>query len=524
MPVLLLSMLVLLFSWTAAHLFAVPTTYFIRATHLYNIPVFQALGPRAGKKAVNYLRKLMFAAILIVLGLLLAAVLGIQPIYLAWKSYIQNFVDFELTQTLMSGLLDNLVLALGIFIVVQTIAFVNEFFPRLYALIEKWRHTRFHVLHFKSLELVTPDQITDGLISLARYTQIGLNLILGLTGLTFGLSFFPGTQTIVSSVVDKFGEMLLRAGQSALSYLPNLLTLIFIVVVTRYLLKLLRFFHDGIHSKKIKIAGLHQELAGPTFQLLRFMVFALALVAAYPFLPGSNSPVFRGITIFVGFLLSLGSTSLVTNIVSGIVLTYTRGLRIGDRVKIGGTVGDVLERTLLVTRIRTIKNVVVTIPNGMVLNNEIINYNAPMLEEGLILNTTVTIGYDVPWRKVHDLLIQAALGTRDILSDPKPFVFQTSLDDYYVSYELNAYTHVPERMAMIYSELHQNIQDWFNEAGVEIMSPGYTAYREGNEVTIPVEYRRHEPVPALMPERFGGVDTTPIKKSNGKKGSNSLFP
>jgi small-conductance mechanosensitive channel len=362
------------------------------------------------------------------------------------------------------------------------------------------------------------------LISLARYTQIGLNLILGLTGLTFGLSFFPGTQTVVSSVVDKFGEMLLRAGQSALSYLPNLLTLIFIVVVTRYLLKLLRFFHDGIHSKKIKIAGLHQELTGPTFQLLRFMVFALALVAAYPFLPGSNSPVFRGITIFVGFLLSLGSTSLVTNIVSGIVLTYTRGLRIGDRVKIGGTVGDVLERTLLVTRIRTIKNVVVTIPNGMVLNNEIINYNAPMLEEGLILNTTVTIGYDVPWRKVHDLLIQAALGTRDILSDPKPFVFQTSLDDYYVSYELNAYTHVPERMAMIYSELHQNIQDWFNEAGVEIMSPGYTAYREGNEVTIPVEYRRHEPVPALMPERFGGVDTTPIKKSNGKKGSNSLFP
>jgi small-conductance mechanosensitive channel len=524
MPVLLLSMLVLLFSWTAAHLFAVPTTYFVRATHLYNIPVFQALGPRAGKKAVNYLRKLMFAAILIVLGLLLAAVLGIQPIYLAWKSYIQNFVDFELTQTLMSGLLDNLVLALGIFIVVQTIAFVNEFFPRLYALIEKWRHTRFHVLRFKSLELVTPDQITDGLISLARYTQIGLNLILGLTGLTFGLSFFPGTQTVVSSVVDKFGEMLLRAGQSALSYLPNLLTLIFIVVVTRYLLKLLRFFHDGIHSKKIKIAGLHQELTGPTFQLLRFMVFALALVAAYPFLPGSNSPVFRGITIFVGFLLSLGSTSLVTNIVSGIVLTYTRGLRIGDRVKIGGTVGDVLERTLLVTRIRTIKNVVVTIPNGMVLNNEIINYNAPLLEEGLILNTTVTIGYDVPWRKVHDLLIQAALGTRDILSDPKPFVFQTSLDDYYVSYELNAYTHVPERMAMIYSELHQNIQDWFNEASVEIMSPGYTAYREGNEVTIPVEYRRHEPVPALMPERFGGVDTTPIKKSNGKKGSNSLFP
>jgi small-conductance mechanosensitive channel len=524
MPVLLLSLLVLLFSWTAAHLFAVPATYLVRATHLYNIPVFRSLSPRAGKKAVGYLRKLFFAAILVVLGLLLAAVLGIQPIHALWKEYIQNFVDFELTQILMSGLLDNLVLALGIFVVVQTITFINEFFPRLYKLIENWRHTRFRVIRFRSLELVTPDQITDGLIALARYTQIGLNLILALTGLTFGLSFFPGTQGVVSGMLEKFGEILAGAGETILSYLPNLFTLIFIVIATRYTLKLLRFFHEGIHTKKIRIAGLHPELTEPTFQLLRFMILALALVAAYPFLPGSDSPVFRGITIFVGFLLSLGSTSLVTNIVSGIVLTYTRGLRIGDRVKIGGTVGDVLERTLLVTRIRTIKNVVVTIPNGMVLNNEIINFNAPMLEEGLILNTTVTIGYDVPWRKVHDLLIQSALATRDIIADPKPFVLQTSLDDYYVSYELNAYTHAPERMAMIYSELHQNIQDWFNEANVEIMSPGYTAYREGSELTIPAQYRNHGPVPVLMPQRFEKVDTTPARKMPAKKNGNGLFP
>ena len=524
MPVLLLSIFVLLFSWTAAHLFAVPTTYLVRTTHLYNLPVFQALSPRAGKKAVSYLRKLIFAAILILLGLLLAAVLGIQPIHLLWKSYIQNFMDFELTQTLMSGLLDNLVLALGIFIISQTIAFVNEFFPRLYAILEKWRYTRFHVLRFKSLELVTPDQITDALLSLARYSHIGLILLLSLTGLTFALSLFPGTHGFISSLITMLGEILTGAGQAILGYMPNLFKLILIVVATRYVLKLLRFFHDGIHSKKIKIAGLHPELNQPTFQLLRFMVVALALVAAYPFLPGSDSPVFRGITIFVGFLLSLGSTSLVTNIVSGIVLTYTRGLRIGDRVKIGQTVGDVLERTLLVTRIRTIKNVVVTIPNGMVLNNEIINYNAPMLEEGLILNTTVTIGYDVPWRKVHDLLIHAALATRDILSDSKPFVLQTSLDDYYVSYELNAFTHAPERMAMIYSELHQNIQDWFNEAGVEIMSPGYTAFRDGDEVTIPAPYRNHGPVPVLIPQRFGAVDTTPIRKPGENKGGNSLFP
>jgi small-conductance mechanosensitive channel len=524
MPVLLLSMFVLLFSWTTAHLFAVPMIYFVRAAHLYSVPVFQAFSPQAGKKAVPYLRKMIFAAILILLGLLLAAILGIQPIYTIWKSYIQNFVDFELTQTLISGLLDNVMLALGIFVVSQTITFINDFFPRLYELLGKWRHTRFHVLRFKSLELVTPDQITDGLLSLARYSQIGLNILLGLTGLTFALSFFPGTQGFISGLLERLGEMLTGAGETVIGYLPNLFTLILIAFVTRYTLKFLRFFYDGIHSQKIKIAGLHQELTEPTFQLLRFLILALALVAAYPFLPGSNSPVFRGITIFVGFLLSLGSTSLVTNIVSGIVLTYTRGLRIGDRVKIGGTVGDVIERNLLVTRIRTIKNVVVTIPNGMVLNNEIINYNAPMLEEGLILNTTITIGYDTPWRKIHDLLIQAALATRDIISDPKPFVLQTSLDDYHVSYELNAYTHAPERMATIYSELHQNIQDWFNEAGVEIMSPGYIAYRDGGETTIPAQYQHHGPVPILMPQRFGKVDTTPARKVTEKKNGNRLFP
>ena len=524
MPVLLLSILVLLFSWTAAHLFALPTTYFVRATHLYNVPVFQALSPGVGKKAVSYLRKLFFAAILILLGMLLAAVLGIEPVYLAWKSYIQNFVDFELTQTLMSGLLDNVMLALGIFVVFQIITFINEFFPRLYRLLDTWRHTRFHVIRFKSLELVTPDQITDGLISLTRTTQIGLNLILGLTGLTFALSFFPGTHGFISSVIDKLGKVLLDAGETAIGYLPNLFTLALIVIVTRYTLKLLTFFHEGINSKKIKVAGLHQELTAPTFQLLRFMIVALALVAAYPFVPGSDSPVFRAITIFVGFLLSLGSTSLVTNIISGVVLTYTRGLRIGDRVKIGGTVGDVIERTFLVTRIRTIKNVVVTIPNGMVLNNEIINYNAPMVDEGLILNTTVTIGYDVPWRQVHDLLIHAAIATCDIQSAPKPFVLQTSLDDYYVSYELNAYTHAPERMAVIYSELHQNIQDWFNEAGVEIMSPGFTAYRDGDESTIPAQYQNPGPIPVLTAQRFEKVDTTPIKKVLENKKVNELFP
>jgi small-conductance mechanosensitive channel len=489
MLALLLSLFILLLSWMTAHFVAIPLAYVIRRTRLEDRLFYPSVQPLQNTQRQPILRGLIFAIILVLLDVTLAAMLGLEPVHLMWKNYIQNFVDFELTQTVLSGLLDDLVLFLGVFIIFQTIRFINVFFPRLYGMLDTWRQTRFHVLRLKSLELLTPDQITDFLISLTRYMQIGLNLLLGAIGFTFILSFFPGTQGFIFSLIKTLLDVLSWIGQAALNLLPNLFTLLVIVIVTRYTLKLLGFLYHGFQLGKIKIAGLHPELAEPTYQLLRFFVVALALVTAYPYIPGSDSPVFRGITIFAGALLSLGSTSLVTNIISGVVLTYTRGLRIGDRVKIGDTVGDVVERTLLVTRVRTIKNVVITIPNGMVLNNEIINYSAQSMQGELILNTTVTIGYDVPWRQVHQLLIRAARATGDILTEPEPFVLQTSLDDYYVSYELNAYTCLAHKMALIYSELHQNIQDSFNEAGVEIMSPGYTAFRDGNAITIPVHYR-----------------------------------
>lgn len=481
-----LSIFALLFSWAVAYLFAVPLAFLFQSSGLINVPVIRVFRPMKRNIRAKGLQKLLFVSILVALTLLLSVLLDTKPALQLWTNYFQNFMDYAPTQTLMTGLLSNLILALGLFVICQIILFTNQLFPRLYAILQGWRNTRFHVIKLKSMELVTPDQITDFLLSLSRYIQVGLNLILMVTGFTYMLSFFPGTQSFALGIIESLYVIFHGFGATILSFVPNLITLLFIVVATRYTLKLLRFFHNGIQNNRIKIFGLHKELAEPTYQLLRFLTIALAIVAAYPYLPGSNSPVFRGITIFAGFLLSLGSTALVTNIVSGVVLTYTRGLRIGDRVKIGSTTGDVVERTMLVTRIRTIKNVVVSIPNSMVINNEIINYSALKSKEGLILNTTVTIGYDVPWRKVNDLLIHAALATRDIQDTPKPFVLQTSLDDYYVSYELNAHTSDPKRMAMIYSELHQNIQDHFNNADVEIMSPAYTAYREGNQSTIAV--------------------------------------
>jgi small-conductance mechanosensitive channel len=171
---------------------------------------------------------------------------------------------------------------------------------------------------------------------------------------------------------------------------------------------------------------------------------------------------------------------------AGIVLTYTSAFKLGDRVKVGDAFGDVIGTSLLATRIRTIKNEEVTVPNSIALGTPVTNYTREAATRGLILHTTVTIGYSAPWRKVHDLLIEAADSTPGILRDPAPFVWQTTLNDFFVTYEINAYTASPSDMIDIYAALHARIQDVFAAAGVEIMSPHYTAFRDGSGATIPV--------------------------------------
>ncbi len=207
------------------------------------------------------------------------------------------------------------------------------------------------------------------------------------------------------------------------------------------------------------------------------------IIVIFPYLPGNESPVFRGVSVFLGFLFTFGSAGSLSNIIAGLVLTYMRLFKIGD------VVGDVVEKSLLVTRVRTIKNEIISIPNSTVMSSHTINYSSEAVGKGLILHTTVTIGYDVPWKKMHKALIAAAGKTDMLLREPEPYVLQTSLDDFYVSYQINAYTKEPNKQASIYSQLHQNIQDCCNEAGIEIMSPHYRAMRDGNMTTVPVDYQ-----------------------------------
>jgi len=222
--------------------------------------------------------------------------------------------------------------------------------------------------------------------------------------------------------------------------------------------------------------------------LLRVIIIAFALIFVFPYIPGSDSEAFKGVSIFFGVLFSLGSTSAISNIVAGVVITYMRPFKVGDRVEVGETIGDIVERSLLVTRIRTTKNMDVTIPNSSILGNHIINFSKNAIDDvGIILHTSVTIGYDVTSDAVIKALMEGAKKTELVLSEPKPFVLIKSLDDFYVNYEINVYTKSPDKSALIYSMLHENLKNELHAAGIEILSPHYQAMRDGNVLTVPPE-------------------------------------
>jgi small-conductance mechanosensitive channel len=308
--------------------------------------------------------------------------------------------------------------------------------------------------------------------------------------LTITFGFFSSTRQISHAMTKWFFSQLEFLAQSALDYLPNLLVVAVIALVTNYLIRVLRLIFGEIRKGKLKIRGFYPDWAEPTEKLIRILVLALAVIVAFPYLPGAKSPAFRGISIFLGVLLSLGSSSAVANAIAGVILTYMRSYLIGDWVQIGETTGEVTEKNLLVTRVLTPKAEIITIPNATVMNGAVKNYSVEAKKNGVIFHTTVTIGYDAPWRTVHQLLINAASATKHVLQHPAPFILQTGLSDFYAAYELNAYTDVPREMLNIFSDLHQNIQDKFNEAGVEICSPHYSSLRDGNVIAIPEQYVR----------------------------------
>ena len=310
------------------------------------------------------------------------------------------------------------------------------------------------------------------------------------------LQVLPWSRPLARLIYRYVSEPIRTLWLGLLSYVPNLFYLAIIAVTTFLVLRVVHFVFKEIEVGNIRLASFPDDWAEPTYKLVRTLLLAVAFVGAFPYIPGSQTPAFQGISLFLGLLVSLSSSSALSNIIAGTILTYTRAFRVGDIVRIGETFGEVTVKRLLVTHVRTYKNVVVSIPNSLILTTQVLNYTTLAAERGLVAHSSVTIGYDAPWRKVHELLIAAALKTEGVLADPPPFVLQTALNDFSVSYEINAYVSSPVPLPRTYSALHANIQEAFNEAGVEIMSPNYFALRDGNQATTP---RQHLPADYVAP-------------------------
>ncbi|MNJ96697.1 Mechanosensitive channel MscK precursor [compost metagenome] len=337
----------------------------------------------------------------------------------------------------------------------------------------------------KNIPFVNDQAVKRVIIFLIRAINVAIIFMAFYIYVPVVFSFLPWTSGWSETIFDYVLRPLVWVWHGLQILLPNLFFILVIAVLTRYLLRAVRFIFDEIRFGRLKVDGFYPEWADPTYKLVRVLIFMMAFVVCFPYIPGSSSPAFQGLSVFLGLLVSLGSSSAIANIVAGVVITYMRPFKVGDRVKISDTMGDVVEKDLLVTRLRTVKQMEVTIPNSMILASHIINYSSQAREGGIILNTSVTIGYDVPWNNVHKALLEAARRTENVLNDPKPFILQTALNDFNVAYELNSYTHEEHLMLQTYSDLHMNIQITFAEAGIEIMSPNYLAMRDGNQVTIP---------------------------------------
>lgn len=357
-------------------------------------------------------------------------------------------------------------------------------FGKLRRYIVSIKDTKLHPFMIQNYELLDTQKQVNLLVfcaGIARYLIMGLQLLISVP-LIF--SIFPQTEELAYTLLGYIWAPVKSILIGIVDYIPNLITIFIICLAIRYLIRLFRYLSREIESERLKISGFYPDWAAPTFNIIRFLLYAFMIAMIFPYLPGSDKGVFQGISVFVGLIISLGSSTVIGNVIAGCVITYMRPFKKGDRIKLNDTVGDIIEKTPLVTRIRTSKNEIVTMPNSFIMSSQSINYTISAREYGLILHAEVSIGYDVPWRTVHRLLIDAALSTPGILDDPHPFVLETSLSDWYPVYQINAYTREPHRMAAIYSELFQNIQDRFNEEGVEILSPQYVAARDGNASTV----------------------------------------
>ena len=358
-------------------------------------------------------------------------------------------------------------------------------FRKLKVRIQKLKDTRLKPISIQNYELLDTQRQVNLLIFLSNLLRYVIMLLQLLITVPLLFAIFPQTKGLAYQIFSYIWNPIKNILVGIVDYIPNLFAILIICFAVKYLVRLVHYLSREVEAGRLMFGGFYPDWAMPTYHIIRFLLYAFMIAMIYPYLPGAKNGVFQGISVFVGLIISLGSSTVIGNVIAGLVITYMRPFKLGDRIQLNDTTGNVIEKTPLVTRIKTPKNEVVTIPNSFIMSSHTVNYSASAREYGLIIHSEVTIGYDVPWRQVHQLLIEAALNTPGVIDDPRPFVLETSLSDWYPVYQINAYIREADKLAQIYSDLHQNIQDRFNEAGIEIMSPHYMAMRDGNESTIP---------------------------------------
>lgn len=295
------------------------------------------------------------------------------------------------------------------------------------------------------------------------------------------LGSFPLTQPFAEKLSGFLLKLIYELGAGAVAALPGMVTVAIVLFLTKAVNDVVSNVFNNVQQGISVIPGVHRDTADATRRIVGVLIWGFGIAVAYPYLPLAESEAFKGLSVMFGFMLTLGSAGVVTQMMSGLVLIYSRALKVGDFVSIGDVMGVVKETGVLSTKIINMRNEEVTIPNAVLVGNSIKNFTSGS-NEGAMVSTTVTIGYDTPWRQVHAMLINAAEKTGGLRKTPKPFVLQKSLQDFYVEYELFIQLDKPLHRVLILSELHGLIQDEFNTHGVQIMSPHFVLQPKNNVV------------------------------------------
>lgn len=349
------------------------------------------------------------------------------------------------------------------------------------------------------VQLLTRDRVFLLLAKLSNALFFIAAAVVVYEWLSLVLAQFPFTRPWGEGLHGFLVGLAAKFGNAMLGAIPDLLTAGFIFLLAYWLTRVSKAVFDQIASGRSRLGILDAELAGPTRKLVSALIWIFALVMAYPYLPGSDSDAFKGVSVLLGLMLSLGSSNVISQGASGLILTFTRTFRVGEYVRIGALEGTVTALGIFNTRLRTGMGEEVTLANANVFGSEIRNYSRAAEGGGYILDTTVTIGYDTPWRQVEAMLLEAAERTQGIAAEPPPRVFQTALSDFYPEYRLvcNATPKQPRPRAVALSDLHANIQDTFNQYGVQIMSPHYVGDPPHEKI---VAEERKFAAPAHRPE------------------------